>query len=94
MTRKSSEDSNRSRPESATPVSGLEFESRYIAGPPLKRGILYRSVENGTALVAHAVLKDTHDFSDNKIRSSQFSIIQGQGMGDTRRLEQLGDAPQ
>lgn len=91
MTRQSSSGSGHSRPDPVPPVSGAEAEPRYIAGPPLRQGTLYRPEENGTVLVAHAALGDTFDFSDNKISPSQFSIIQGQGMGDTRRLEQLPD---
>ena len=70
------------------PVTAAEAEPRYIAGPPLRQGTLYRleEKEHGPALVAHAVLRDTHDTSRNDISPTQFSVIQGQGIGDSRRL--------
>ncbi len=54
----------------------------------MRQGTLYRleEKEHGPALVAHAVLRDTHDTSRNDISPTQFSVIQGQGIGDSRRL--------
>ena len=91
MTRQSSSGSGHSRPDPVPPVTAAEAEPRYIAGPPLRQGTLYRleEKEHGPALVAHAVLRNTSDSRNSEISSSQFTVLHAQGTGSTRRLEQL-----
>ena len=87
MPRQSSRDSGHSQSGSTSPV--VMSQPYFIAGPPLKKGTLYKMSRDGTTLTAQAELLDKNAFEDDRSPPSSVDIVPARRINDQRRLVQI-----